>query len=159
MRRIEESILIDRPCEQVFGYLSNRTNDPAWMVAVRESHWLDRDESVAPAWIGRRGRMVMEVRGKPVEFIDEVTDFRPGRRVAHRTVEGPFPLQTACVCEPAGEGCRATVVGEAERLVRGPLRWLVEPLIARQVRRSFRADLARLKEILEQTARVERADR
>jgi len=159
VQKIEESVVIARPCAQVFGYLENRTHDQEWMVAVRESHWLDGDQLGAPARVGRRGRMVMEIRGKPVEFLDEVTDYQPGRKVAHRTVEGPFLLHTACLCEPVEGGCRATVVGEAERLVRGPLRWLIEPLVARGVRRSFRSDLARLKQILEQTRRPEGADR
>jgi uncharacterized membrane protein len=156
MRRIAESIIINRPCEQVFSYLEDRVNDPSWMVSVRESHWLDTGGTGAPGptGIGRRGRMVMRIQGRTVEFIDEVSEYEPGRRIAHRTVKGPFPLNTACVCDPVAGGCRATVVGEAERLVRGPFGWLVEPLVARSVRRSFRADLARLKQLLEAPLRA-----
>jgi uncharacterized membrane protein len=39
--RVEESIVIDRPAEAVFGFLSVRTNDPVWMASVTESEWLD----------------------------------------------------------------------------------------------------------------------
>lgn len=151
MRRITESIHINRPCGEVFAFLEDRANDPAWMVSVRESHWLDTGGTgtPGPTGIGRRGRMVMRVPGRTVEFIDEVTEYEPGRRIAHRAVDGPFPLNTACLCEPVADGCRATVVGEAERLVPGPFGRLVEPLVARSVRRGFRADLARLKQLLE----------
>lgn len=151
MRRIEESIVIDRPCDEVFAYLETRTNDPSWMVAVQESHWLDPDgaEKAGPTAVGRRGRMVMKIQGRRTEFIDEVTQYEPGRRIAHRTVEGPFSLNTACICEPDGGKCRATVVGEADRLVSGVLGPLIEPFVAWGIRRSFKADLARLKDILE----------
>lgn len=149
MKRIAESILIDRPCSDVFAFLENRSNDSAWMVSVQESHWLNPDD---PTGIGRRGRMIIKIGRRRAEFIDEVTGYEPGRRIAHRTVQGPFPLDTACICEPSGGGCRATVVGEADRLVGGPFGRLVEPFVARGVRRSFRADLVRLKQILEDRA-------
>lgn len=151
MRRIAESIDINRPCEEVFAYLEDRANDPAWMAAVRESHWLDTGGAGTPGvdGVGRRGRMLMRIQGRTVEFVDEVSEYEPGRVIAHRTVQGPFPLHSACRCDPTETGCRATVVGEAEQFVRGPLRWLLEPFIARGVRRGFRTDLARLKQILE----------
>jgi hypothetical protein len=58
--RVEESIIIDRPPEEVFGFLSVRTNDPVWMASVTESEWLD---PAAPMGVGRRGRMVMQPWG------------------------------------------------------------------------------------------------
>ena len=156
MRRIEESIIINRRCDEVFAYLETRSNDPSWMASVLESQWLDPAglDPAGPTGFGRRGRMVMKIQGRHTEFIDEVTEYEPGRRIAHRTVEGPFPLNTACICEPVAGGCRATVVGEADRLVGGVFGPLVEPLVARGIRRSFKADLARLKDILEAEARA-----
>jgi uncharacterized membrane protein len=162
MRRIEESIVINRPCDEVFEYLATRSNDPEWMVSVLESQWLDDagPGSSERASIGRRGRMVMKVQRRRIEFIDEVTDYQPGRVIAHRTVEGPFPLNTACSCDPTPGGCRATVVGEADRPIGGFFAPLVEPFVARGVRRGFKADLARLKNILEaETAQAEGAER
>jgi uncharacterized membrane protein len=145
--RVEESIVIDRPPEQVFEFLSVRTNDPVWMASVIESEWLDPS---APMGEGRRGRMVMRAMGRR-EFLDEVTDYEPGRRIAHRSVARAMVIRTACITEPAGTGCRATVLYEPERLPGG-----VAPLTARIVRRNFRADLARLKDLLEAEAGVAR---
>jgi uncharacterized membrane protein len=76
--RVEESIVIDRPAEEVFGFLSVRANDPVWMASVTESEWLDPAE---PMGVGRRGRMVMQAIGRR-EFLDEVTEYEPGRRIA-----------------------------------------------------------------------------
>jgi uncharacterized membrane protein len=148
--RVEESIIIDRPAEEVFAFISDRANDPVWMKSVTESEWLDPAE---PLGIGRRGRMVMQAMGRR-EFLDEVTEYEPGRRIAHRSVAGPMQLHTACIAQPAGTGCRATVLYEPERLPGRMLGRMTAPLTARIVRRNFRADLARLKDLLEAEAGV-----
>jgi uncharacterized protein YndB with AHSA1/START domain len=143
--RIEASIVINRPPDDVFAFLAVRDNDPVWMAAVVESEWLDA--SASPG-IGRRGRMAMKMLGRRTEYVDQVTAYERGRQIAHRTVEGPFQLSTACLCEPAGDACRATVIAEADRM----LGRMIDPLVARLMRRGFEADLAKLKQILEANA-------
>ena len=98
-----------------------RSNDAAWIESVAESEWLDSTavDPADPIGVGRRGRMVMRLPGSRAEFIDEVTEYEPGRRIAHRTLNGPIQLNTASICQPAGDGCRATVVGATERLPGG----------------------------------------
>ena len=148
---IEESIIINRRPEDVFAFLEVRSNDATWMAAVVESEWLDgtATDLPAPIGVGRRGRMLLKLPGRQAEFIDEVTEYEPGRRIAHRTVNGPMPLNTACLCEPAGDGCRATVMGATERLPGGLLGRAAAPLVTMVMRRGFKADLVRLKRILE----------
>jgi hypothetical protein len=144
--RIEESINIERPPQEVFEFLARRSNDSVWMASVVESDWL---EPAAPLGVGRRGRMVMKNMGRRAEYVDEVTEYDPGRRIAHRTVEGPVQLKTACITEPIGGGTRVTVVAEAEKFVEGPFGRVGNPIVARLVRRGFKADLGRLKKILD----------
>ena len=146
--KVEESVLIHRPPQDVFAYLAVRSNDALWMASVVESAWLDAKRAVVAEWGGRR--MVMRLPGRRAQFIDEVTEYEPGKRVAHQTVEGPIPLRTACLCEAAGDdACRATVVGQVDRLPGGVLGRLAAPVLTRVVRRGFKADLARLRTILE----------
>jgi hypothetical protein len=45
--KIEESVLINRPTQEVFGYLEVRAHDADWMEAVVESLWLD-DTATSP---------------------------------------------------------------------------------------------------------------
>jgi len=144
--RIEQSIIIDRPPEEVFEFLALRSNDPVWMASVVESDWLEPD---APLGVGRRGRMVQKIFGRRSKYIDEVTDYQPGRRIAHRTVEGPIQLNTACITEPTSGGTRVTVLAETEKFVDGVFGRVANPLVAKLVRRSFKADLAKLKGILQ----------
>lgn len=140
--RIKESIIINRSADEVFSFLAVRSNDPVWMAAVVESEWLD--PSTSPG-VGRRGRMAIKMLGRTAEYVDEVTAYEPGRQIAHRTIEGPSDLNTACLCEPAGGGCRVTVVAEAERMFNR----FLDPAVARLMRRGFQTDLATLKRILE----------
>jgi hypothetical protein len=140
--KIEASININRLPEDVFAFLAVRKNDPVWMGSVVESEWTDPSATLQ---VGRRGRMVMSFFGRRLEFIDEVTKYVSGKQIAHRTVEGPFSLDTACLCGSEMGGCRTTVVAHAERIVG---RW-VDPLVAKVMYRGFKSDLARLKEILE----------
>jgi hypothetical protein len=144
--RVEESIVIGRACGEVFDFIAVRRNDAAWIGTVEESEWLDPGEEVA---VGRRGRMVLKLFGRRRPTIDEVTAYEPGRRLAHRTVEGSFKLNTACVTADEGTGCRTTVVAETDRLPGGPIRKLAAPFIAAGLRRGFKADLVRLKNLLE----------
>ena len=149
--KIEESVVIHRPPEEVFAFLEVRSNDAAWMASVVASAWLNPTgaDLAAPIGIGRRCRMVMKLPGRRAEFIDEVTEYEPGRRIAHRTVSGPIPSNRACICERASDSCRTTVVGATERLPGGPVGRIAAPLVASIIRRGFKADLARLKKILE----------
>lgn len=144
--RVEESAIIRRPAEEVFAFLENRANDTAWMASVTRSEWL---ESGGKPCLGRRGRMVIRILGRRMKFLDEVTDYVPGRRIAHRTLEGPLPLKTACICEPLEHGCRATVIGELDRIPGGWIGRLAAPFVGRIIQHGFKADLARLKALLE----------
>ncbi|MGH8926184.1 MAG: SRPBCC family protein [Acidimicrobiia bacterium] len=143
--RIEESIVINRPSEEVFAFFLDRRNDKRWMETVESSEWTDGEGPVA---LGKRGRIVMHTPRR-TEFDDEVTEYEPGRRVGHRMVSDSMIMFTACYADPISDGTRATVVFEPERLPGGSFGKLVAPLVARTVRRNYRADLARLKRILE----------
>src|ERR671919_2300939 len=133
--RVEKSIVINRSADVVFAFLAARQNDSIWMFAVLESEWLDAAGTLA---LGRRGRMKMKLLGRRVDYVDEVTAYEPGRQIAHRTIEGPIELRTACLCQPVEGGCRTTVIAEADRMT-GPIVWLLDPLMARLIRSRFKA--------------------
>ena len=145
--RIEQSVIIHCARETVFAFLEHRANDPVWMKSVAESDWLD--QGTEPS-VGRRGRMVMKALGWRTEFIDEVIEYVPGHRIGHRTIKGPLPLITACICDSTEGGCRATVVAELERIPGGPFGRLAMTLFEPAMKRGFRADLSRLKALLEE---------
>ena len=97
--KIEESVIIDRRPGGEFASLEVRSKDAVWMASVVEPERLDSTaaDAAAPVGVGCRGRMVMKLAGRRSDFIDEVIECEPGRRIAHRTVNGPIPLNTACI--------------------------------------------------------------
>ena len=115
---------------------------------VEESIFIDRPPEAVFGFLS--------VRSNDPVWMASVTEFEPGRRIAHRSVAGAIEILTACIAEPAGTGCRATVVYEPLRLPGGVVGTLLAPLTSRILRRNFRADLARLKDILEAEASVAR---
>ncbi|HUG07613.1 MAG TPA: SRPBCC family protein [Acidimicrobiia bacterium] len=143
--RIEESIVINRPHEEVFAFFDQRTNDSRWMASVVESEWLEPGESTR---LGRKGRMVMDAMGRR-EFEDVVIEYEPGRQVGHRSVSENMVVYSACHADPVPGGTRATVVTQPERLPGGPLGRLMSPFVARSIRRNVQGDLVRLKQLLE----------
>jgi uncharacterized membrane protein len=145
MMRVEESLVIERSPDEVFAFFDDRGNDQRWLSSVTESQWLDPQETTQ---VGRRGRSVMDVMGRR-DFTDVVTKYVPGRLIEHRQVSGPIVMDTACLAEPHGTGCRVTIAYEPKRFPGGAVGWLVAPFALRTVRRTYRGDLARLKEVLE----------
>jgi len=59
-------------------------------------------------------------------------------------------MDTACSAEPHGTGCRVTITYEPKGFPGGPIGWLAAPFALKRVRRMYRGDLARLKEVLEE---------
>jgi hypothetical protein len=107
LMKVEESIIINRSRKMCSHSWRPVPNDPVWMESVVESVWLVpvSSDTEAPIEWGRRGRIVMKSMGRRLECIDEVIDYLPGKLIAHRTVEGPINLNTACITEPVGDGC------------------------------------------------------
>jgi uncharacterized membrane protein len=144
--RFEQEVVIARPPDDVFAYLSDLGNLPEWQTSVTELHADDE----GPLEEGARFTEVRRVAGKRIESRLEVETIAPGRELALRVVTGPVPGTVRHLLEAAGDGTRLRVIGE---LSGGGLRGLAGPLLERAARREAAADLRRLKQVLEQSAR------
>jgi uncharacterized protein YndB with AHSA1/START domain len=138
--RLADSVEIARPPEEVYAYLADPSNLPAWQGAVAEVRWRggaaaqgDRFEEER-TFIGKRATSTVEVRAA-----------EPGREFSVAVVAGPVRVSARHLLEAAGEGTALRVEVEAESVPR-----LVAGMAARAARRQTGQDLARLKNILEQ---------
>jgi uncharacterized protein YndB with AHSA1/START domain len=142
--RVEESVEIDRPPEEVFDYVANPENLPEWSGIVLEV----QKEVQGELREGERFTTVAKFLGRRFETPMEVTVHDPPRRHTDRSTGGPFPQEYTFILEgTAGGGTRLTQVAEGEPP--GGFFRLVGPLLQRAGSRQFRADLATLKDILE----------
>ena len=134
---------IARPPHEVFAAVSDPARLSEWQpLVVRVEQLQD-----GPLRQGSRLREVRRVRGKELEQIVEVAEFEPPKRFGLRVVEGPLPVHGDLVLSPGPEGGTRLDV-HAFGHARGAMR-LLEPLLTLGIKREFRRQYRRLKELLE----------
>ena len=138
---------IARPPEAVAAYQFDAANDPTWISGVRTA------EQLTPGAIdvGSRVRRIGTFLGRPIEWVMDVAEFVPARRLAMHAVRSPFPMDVTYELEPADGGTHATIRIRGQA---GGLYSLLGPLTPVIVRRSVQADLVRLKRTLEADRRA-----
>jgi carbon monoxide dehydrogenase subunit G len=130
--RAELTIEIARTPEDVFSYLTDVSNLPAWQTGVKTASLRD-------------GR-IEESRslfGKEIETTLEIVEQDEARLFVLRTLDGPLRFTVRHELESADGGTRLTVRAEGE--VPG----FAAGLLARGAEKQFRKDFERLKQILE----------
>ena len=140
MVRIELTIDVARPAEEVFAHLVDLDRIPEWQESAVESR---ADEPLA------EGVRIFECRralGREVHSELEVTEFDRPRRLMLKTVNGPVRFTVDHRLAETDGGTRLTVVAEGKA---GGLMRLGEPMLARTVEAEMRKDFERLKELLE----------
>jgi uncharacterized membrane protein len=142
MTKVEHSVVIERPAEQVWEYVHDPSNDTAWQSSLVES----KELTAAPMRVGTRIAETRRFLGKRFEMSYEVTEYEPHRRSAIRTIGGPIPTSGVYALEPVNGGTRFTA--ELETDAHGFFK-LAEPVFARMARREMEANLGLLKDILE----------
>jgi hypothetical protein len=140
---VNDSVVIARPVTEVFAFVADHENLPAWTVGVRESQRL----TPGPPSVGTRYRIVGKVLGRAVEGSYEVTAFEPDSAF-DGTMNSPmfaFSEQYRFV----SDGSATRVSMQATVRPRGVFRYL-KPIMAAGARRQIRADHRRLKTVFEQ---------
>jgi uncharacterized membrane protein len=82
---IEQTVVIQRPVEEVFAFMSNAENDAQWRTNVIEI----KQTSPGEHGVGTRYRQVVKgPGGRPLDADLEYTAFEPNKRLAFDTVSG-----------------------------------------------------------------------
>jgi uncharacterized membrane protein len=145
MTKIERSVVIDRPVDEVFDFTHDQTNDALWQTTLVETQPLTE----GPMRVGSRWREVRKFLGKRIETVMELTEYEPKTRSAVKMVSGPVPLSGRYLLEPVDGGTRFTVTGELD--AHGFFK-LAEPVFARITGRELESNLGHLKDLLEAEA-------
>ena len=145
MEAFELSIVINRPIEEAFGFLSNLENDIKW-----RSEWVEtRNTSGGVLGVGATYCLTGEFLGRRVPTIYELTEYEPNRMTAWKTVSGPLPLTFRRTFERVEGGTRSTFSYDAE--LRGLFK-LAEGLLVSMGKRQLEGDFPKLKELMEARA-------
>jgi carbon monoxide dehydrogenase subunit G len=133
--RAELSVEIARTPEDVFDYLTDVANLPAWQSGV---HSASRD--------GDRIHESRHLLGRELTTTLAIDEEERPRVFAIRAVDSPVPFTVRHTLEPSGTGTRLTVLGEGDA---GLLPGFAAGIMARRAEKQFRKDFERLKRLLE----------
>jgi uncharacterized protein YndB with AHSA1/START domain len=88
--RVEESVELNRPVQEVFSYTTNPENFPEWAATVIEVRQEDApgEEEDPLNREGERFTLMQQALGRRFEAPFEVIAYEPNRRYAHRSTEG-----------------------------------------------------------------------
>ncbi|HEU0291452.1 MAG TPA: SRPBCC family protein [Anaerolineales bacterium] len=142
MAKVETSIVINRPIEEVFAFLSNRENNPKWISEVTEVS----KTSDAPVGVGTTWREIRKFLSQRLENEYEYIEYEPNRKITTRSKSGPFPLEFQSRFENVEGGTRIQSIIQGEP---GGFFKLAEPLLISMVKRQLETALANLKDLME----------
>jgi uncharacterized protein YndB with AHSA1/START domain len=142
MVKVEASVDIKRPIEEVFAYVTDPAKTPEWSSLTLECTL----EGSGPIGVGSRIRTIGKLLGRRAESTAEVTEYDPPRKFAKRDISGPVHFELVRQLEAIGAGTRyrSTIVGES-----GSLFKLADPAMSVLMKRTVETDLQTLKVLLE----------
>ena len=140
MIRIENTVEIARPPEEIFEILSDIERLPEWQTSAVEAH------TEGPLAEGSRVTEKRRLLGREVDTELEVVAFQPPRRLTLRSLGGPVKFTVDHELVAHGGGAQLRFLAEARP---GGLLRLTEPVLARTAEQEFHRDFDRLKELLE----------
>ena len=135
--------VIRRPRSQVAAYASNPANAPEWYANIASVEW----QTPPPVAVGSRMDFIASFLGRRLAYTYEVTELVPGERLVMRTAQGPFPMETTYTWHALDDG--STRMGLRNRGRPAGFSRVIAPFMGSAVRRANRADLARLRALLE----------
>ncbi len=142
MVKVEASVDINRPIEEVFAYVTDPAKTTEWSSLTLECTL----EGSGPIGVGSRIKAISKFLGRRLESTAEVTQYDPPSKFAMREISGPGHLEIERQLEPIAEGTRyrSRLVGES-----GGLFKLADPILASLMKRTVEADLHTMKALLE----------
>ena len=133
---------IARPVHDVFAYATDPDRLSSWQTNTVSAQRVDD----GPYGVGSRLREVHRAPGgKELESVVEVVEYAPDRVFALEVREGT-PIHAHITFDPADGGTRMRF--RAHGSLSGPTR-VIEPLVARMLRKQFGQHVATLKHVLE----------
>jgi uncharacterized membrane protein len=139
---VQVETLIRRPRREVSSYAMDWRNDRSWIRALTGARLLTPE----PFGIGSRVARSASFLGREIEYVNEIVELEPERRLVMRSVQAPFPMTIVYEFEDADDGTRVRIrtLGDASGFYRLPA-----PVLARAVKRALTGDLRQLRDVLE----------
>jgi len=142
MIKVESSVMINRPVQEVFAFVTDPSNNAKWQEGLIES----RLESAGPVALGSKITDVRTFIGRKLESKLEVTAYEPGKRVSLKVVKGPLPFEVTQTFQAEAGGTKLDFVAQGEP---GGFFKLAEGMVRKQLEAQLVTNAERLKKVLE----------
>lgn len=142
MNEFENSIIINRPPQEVFNAIVDFDKQPLWQ-SMLQSVELTSNGSIG---VGSTMKAVASFLGRKIESEMEVTAWDPPHVISWKGINGPYPVEVTTTFEQQGEGTRLTSVSRAEF---GGFYKLAGGLVGKQLQKQIATNYESLKLLLE----------
>jgi uncharacterized membrane protein len=142
MIHVERSIIINRPIDEVFTYVSDLRHSAVWQPGLEEV----RKKTEGPLRVGTEFTFVRKFLGKRLESSNKFIEYEPNTRVTFVIPSGPLPGEASYLFESTPHGTKVT--SKIQMQTKGFTR-LAEPLVTSTLLRDMEAGFDYLKELLE----------
>lgn len=139
------SIIIERPIEDVFAFLTDARNNPLWQANVGLK--ATRQEPEEPVGVGTRITETWHFLGRTTEATREITEYEPNHKCTQQHLRGTSPIKEGTLLfEPMADRTRCiyTVLIQAEGVFA-----LAESFLANSLKKGLETSLAEAKHVLE----------
>ncbi len=142
MIKIEYSVYINRPHQQVFDFVSNPANDPQWVGPVESAKLV----SEGPVGVGSILSSEAKFMGRNLESTSEYTVWDPPNQFALKSVGGPISYEQTVTFNAKDTGTQLNLSIQADV---GGFFKLAEGLVGKQLNKQVETDFITLKSLLE----------
>ncbi|WP_138418708.1 SRPBCC family protein [Sinomonas gamaensis] len=140
---VDESIVIPVPPEEVFDYIVEPANVPAFQATVQSCELL----TDGPVGVGSHIKGTSKVLGFSFEWTAEVTEHNRPSRWVSKTIAGKLPFTVTYTITAEDNGTRMRYHIESPTGLGGVFGKLADAAVTRSYTHQVRSDLATLSEI------------
>jgi uncharacterized membrane protein len=135
-------VLISRPLDDVFAFVSDVRNRPQWDDSVKSEELT----SPEPIQVGTTVRTRLRSMGREYQYTWEIVEHEPPNQMKVKSTSGPFPTTLSFQFDGQDSGTRvkASVTGRPAGFMR-----VLQPFIARTTQQNLDRGYGRLKRLLE----------
>jgi uncharacterized membrane protein len=147
--KVEHSVFINLPVEEIFAYLSNLENLADWCSVVISARKISTEEML----IGTTVRCTIRILGRWFDNTFEIVECVPSRYLTIKSITGVAPSLICYRFEPVDGGGTNVSLEEIIYFLGGIL-GLAEPVVTSIIRRQVAHDLLTLKDLLEAASSI-----
>ena len=142
MVKNEMSIIIKRPIEEVFAFVSDLKNGPQWQTGLFEVRQITKD----PIGLGSQFASVRKFLGRKLEADVEIVTYEPNHKLVIKSPSATVPFEESFLFETVADGTKVTTQVE---LHPSGFMGLAEPMILGSLKREMESTFGDLKVLLE----------